>query len=93
MLDDILGSQRAFGLVGQASRAFATQNDSREMTLTVDNDDVVSELRSLRGEMASMLDRMERLRVVLNTGTLVGELVEPMDAALGQKATQRGRGM
>lgn len=93
MLDDILGSQRAFGLVGQASRAFATQDDSREMTLTVDNDDVVSELRSLRGEMASMLDRMERLRVVLNTGTLVGELVEPMDAALGQKATQRGRGM
>ena len=42
--------------------------------------------------MASMLERMEKLRVVLNTGALVGELAEPMDVALGQRATQRGRG-
>ena len=43
--------------------------------------------------MASMLERMEKLRVVLNTGALVGELAEPMDAALGQRSTQRGRGI
>lgn len=92
-LDSMFYSQLGFGLADRASAAISRQMAEGDVTLTVDNDDVVSELRSLRGEMASMLDRMERLRVVLNTGTLVGELVDPMDAALGQRATQRGRGI
>ena len=71
----------------------AQRGGSSQTTISVDNDDVVAELRTLRGEMASMLERMEKLRVVLNTGALVGELAEPMDVALGQRSTQRGRGI
>jgi hypothetical protein len=90
----IFYSQRAVGLVGQAAVAFEAQRGgSSQATISVDNDDVVAELRTLRGEMASMLERMEKLRVVLNTGALVGELAEPMDVALGQRSTQRGRGI
>ena len=50
------------------------------------------QLRTLRSEMAEMTERMERMRVVLDTGTLVGEMAGPMDNALGQRATRRGRG-
>ena len=90
-LNNLFYSQRA---VGQAAVAFEAQRSgSSQTTISVDNDDVVAELRTLRGEMASMLERMEKLRVVLNTGALVGELAEPMDAALGQRSTQRGRGI
>ena len=93
-LNNLFYSQRAVGLVGQAAVAFEAQRGgSSQTTISVDNDDVVAELRTLRGEMASMLERMEKLRVVLNTGALVGELAEPMDVALGQRATQRGRGI
>ena len=93
-LNNLFYSQRAVGLVGQASVAFEAQRGgSSQTTISVDNDDVVAELRTLRGEMASMLERMEKLRVVLNTGALVGELAEPMDVALGQRSTQRGRGI
>ena len=93
-LNNLFYSQRAVGLVGQAAVAFEAQRGgSSQTTISVDNDDVVAELRTLRGEMASMLERMEKLRVVLNTGALVGELAEPMDAALGQRSTQRGRGI
>lgn len=92
-LNNLFYSQRAVGLVGQAAVAFEAQRGgSSQTTISVDNDDVVAELRTLRGEMASMLERMEKLRVVLNTGVLVGELAEPMDVALGQRSTQRGRG-
>ena len=63
------------------------------MTVTVDNDGVVQELRSLRSEMAEMTARMERMQVVLDTGTLVGQMADPLDAALGQKQTFRGRGI
>lgn len=93
-LNNLFYSQRAVGLVGQAAVAFEAQRGgSSQTTISVDNDDVVAELRTLRGEMASMLKRMEKLRVVLNTGALVGELAEPMDVALGQRSTQRGRGV
>lgn len=93
-LNNLFYSQRAVGLVGQAAVAFEAQRGgSSQTTISVDNDDVVAELRTLRGEMASMLKRMEKLRVVLNTGALVGELAEPMDVALGQRSTQRGRGI
>ena len=93
-LNNLFYSQRAVGLVGQAAVAFEAQRSgSSQTTISVDNDDVVAELRTLRGEMASMLERMEKLRVVLNTGALVGELAEPMDAALGKRSTQRGRGI
>ena len=93
-LNNLFYSQRAVGLVGQAAVAFEAQRGgSSQTTISVDNDDVVAELRTLRGEMASMLERMEKLHVVLNTGALVGELAEPMDVALGQRSTQRGRGI
>lgn len=93
-LNNLFYSQRAVGLVGQAAVAFEAQRGgSSQTSISVDNDDVVAELRTLRGEMASMLERMEKLRVVLNTGALVGELAEPMDVALGQRSTQRGRGI
>ena len=60
--------------------------------VNVDNGDIVEELRALRSEMAEMTERMERMRVVLDTGTLVGEMAGPMDNALGQRVTRRGRG-
>ena len=50
------------------------------------------ELRSLREDMADMMDRMKRMQVVMDTGRLVGELAEPMDNALGQRVTRKGRG-
>ena len=43
--------------------------------------------------MAEMTARMERMQVVLDTGTLVGQIADPLDAALGQKQTFRGRGI
>ena len=93
-INDLFYSNRALSLVSRASAAFeAKREGGSQMTISVDNDDVVNEIRTLRGDMASMLDRMEKLRVVLNTGALVGELAEPMDTALGQRAMQRGRGV
>ena len=79
-------------LVGQASLSFRSAEDRGQSTLTVDNSDVVEELRSLRSEMAAMSDRMKRMQVVLDTGALVGEMAAPMDAALGQRSIYKGRG-
>ena len=92
-LNSLLGYTRTLALAGQTSLAFNSTLDKDGMTVTVDNDGVVQELRSLRSEMAEMTARMERMQVVLDTGTLVGQMADPLDAALGQKQTFRGRGI
>lgn len=92
-LDSLFYPQRTMGLVGQASLAFNSSMDKDGMTVNVNNEDVIQELRSLRGEMAAMGEQMARMRVVLDTGVLVGEMADPMDAALGRKQAYRGRGI
>lgn len=91
-LNSLFYPQRTIGLAGQASLAFAESGRSGGTVVNVDNDDIIEELRTLRSEMVEMTERMERMRVVLDTGTLVGEMAGPMDNALGQRATRRGRG-
>lgn len=91
-LNSLFYPQRTIGLAGQASLAFSESGRSGGTVVNVDNDDIIEELRTLRSEMAEMTERMERMRVVLDTGTLVGEMAGPMDNALGQRATRRGRG-
>lgn len=91
-IDSLFYPMRSIRLAGQASLAFQNASGENRMTVKVDNDDIIEELRTLRSEMAEMTERMERMRVVLDTGTLVGEMAGPMDNALGQRATRRGRG-
>lgn len=57
-------------------RANVTPNDSRELLSRLDG----------------IYDRLGRLQVLLDTGTLVGEIVDQMDAALGarQRLAERG---
>lgn len=92
-LNNLFGYTRTLALAGQTSLAFNSTLDKDGMTVTVDNDGVVQELRSLRSEMAEMTARLERMQIVLDTGTLVGEMADPLDAALGQKQAFRGRGI
>lgn len=92
IIDGMFYNQKMLALAGQTSYAFAANTGDSEMTITVDTDGVVRELRSLRAEMAEMTERMARMQVVLDTGTLVGETAPMMDSALGQRQVYRGRG-
>ena len=92
-LNNMFNNTRALALAGQTSLAFNATMDKGDMTITVDNDGVVQELRSLRSDMVEMTEQIKRMQIVLDTGTLVGEMAEPMDAALGRKMAYRGRGI
>ena len=78
-------------LAAETSFAFSTNAGSSELRISVDNDGVIQELRSLRGEMNDMAGRLARMQVVLDTGVLVGETVGPLDAALGSRVTRSWR--
>lgn len=58
----------------------------------INNDDVVREINNLRDDISNLQTAMTNMQVVMNTGALVGQLVEPMDRALGSKALIKNRG-
>ncbi|NCE64067.1 phage tail tape measure protein [Pseudoflavonifractor sp. 524-17] len=92
-LNALFHSQHTAALAGQASMTLRASAEKNASSDAANNENVVRELRSLRGDMSAMLTRMEGMRIVLSTGALVGELAEPMDAALGQRAAYKGRGI
>jgi hypothetical protein len=51
-----------------------------------DDTNLLASLDNIRSDMAVMKSNLERMQVVLDTNALVGQLVIPMDRALGQRA-------
>ena len=59
--------------------------------IKVDNGDIVDAVNKLGRDFASMMDILSHLQVVLDNGTLVGEMIGPIDAALGARVTRNWR--
>lgn len=54
---------------------------------------VTGELSKLRGDISEMQGYISRLKVVMDSGALVGGLIDNIDAALGQRSILAGRGV
>lgn len=83
----------SIGLAGQMSAEVNGNNLNVENSITVNNDDVVGAIEELRSDLATMMNAFSRLQVVMDSGRLVGELVDPMNDALGMKAKYDKRGI
>lgn len=84
------------GTYSAASRAMGSYDsmmNNRAANTKFDNTNVVTAISQLREDVTNLTARISTLQVVMDTGTLVGELVNPMDAALGQKMAYNGRGV
>jgi hypothetical protein len=57
------------------------------------NRDVVNALNVLSGNVAQYTDAVRNMRIVMDSGTLVGEIGEAMDYRLGSIDNYRQRGM
>ena len=62
-------------------------------SLTAGNNDIVGAISELRSDVATLSDSMRRMQVVLDSGTMVGELTPAIDQELGNLANWRGRNM
>lgn len=56
------------------------------------NSEVVNAITSLRGDVASLAESIAKMKVVMDSGTMVGELIGKIDNGLGQIAVHKGRG-
>ena len=86
-------------LNGSISRLTPTRNEDtlqNQMLLdavkNINNDDVVAELGNLRNDISNLQSAITHMQVVMNTGALVGQIVDPLDNALGMKSLMNTRG-
>ncbi len=64
-------------------------NKASEMS----NESVISAIESLKGEFADLINKVEQLKIVMDTGALVGAIAPGMDGALGRRAKLNKRGV
>lgn len=58
----------------------------------IDVNGVKNEIQAMRTDILTLQSAISNMQVVMNTGALVGQLLDPMDSAMGQKAMLNGRG-
>lgn len=90
---------QGLNLSGNLSRLTPTSKDDPmadqqllDAVRSINNDDVVNEIGLLRDDISNLQSAITRMQIVLNTGALVGQIMEPLDQALGAKALANSRG-
>ena len=97
MIDNAFAANR--GLSIGSSVAMGNQNDKSELfgklqeVAEKSNNKLTSAIDSLRNDFSEMASKLERMQVVLDSGTLVGEIAPDMDNALGGLAKMNRRGV
>lgn len=92
-IDDMLYSQRSMQLassidIGNSSNNGIIQNATKSMT-----EGLADEFDNLRSDVADLANAISKMKIVMDTGTVVGALVTDMDEALGNRAVMVGRGV
>ena len=94
-IDDMFSAGQTLALAGSANTQMNKQISANldGNKITVNNKDVVDEIRSLREEMNDMSSAIQSMRIVMDTGSLVGAIAGPMDRNLGRRVVIKGRGV
>lgn len=90
-IDDMLYSQRSMQLassidIGNSSNNGIIQNATKSMT-----EGLADEFDNLRSDVSDLANAISNMKIVMDTGTVVGALVTDMDEALGNRAVMVGR--
>lgn len=71
----------------------ATINRKLATTFSVDSANISNDNTSLLRKLDNIYERLNRLQIVLDTGTLVGETIDKIDAGLANKQVLSARGV
>ena len=92
VVDGLFNNSKTMDLAAETSFATSMAKASRDMT-TVNGKTVTSSIDLLHKDIQSLESKMASLKIFMDTGALVGQLVDPMDTAIGNKAYLVERGV
>lgn len=88
-LDSMFASSRSLQLAGEAS---SLQEASRSLNLKIQNDNRNNNFNALGTKIDRLGDALLNRHIYLDSGELVGGMINPMDRALGVRAIRAQRG-
>lgn len=91
-VSEALNADQAITLDTSSRLAANIDTGTIQNSINLDDTNIVKSIDGLHGDMLDIADRLSKLEVRMDTGALVGELVAPMDSALGSRTIRRGRG-
>ena len=91
-INGLLYSKRSIELAGKTSMGMNNFASDNQSNIVSDNNNVVKAIGELRNDMSVLANTMSKLKIVMDTGTLVGALVGPLDSSFGQRVIYEGRG-
>jgi phage-related protein len=92
-INGLLYSKRSIELAGKTGMGMNNLASDNQSNIILDNDNVVKAIGELRNDMSVLANTMSKLKIVMDTGTLVGALVGPLDSSFGQRVIYEGRGI
>ena len=92
-IDGLFAAKNAVNLAYQNNTLLSRNWNSDGIKVTVNTDKIEQEIRALRTDLSAMSGEISRLKIVMDTGTLIGEITDPIDVALAQKYSNKGRGI
>ncbi|MBQ2347821.1 MAG: hypothetical protein II388_05545, partial [Clostridia bacterium] len=90
-VSSLFGTEHSLGLAYQSESLF-NSGVSIARDIKVNNDNVVSEIRNLRNDVNALNTAISEMRVVMDTGALVGSIALPVNRALGRQSKWEQRG-
>lgn len=92
-LNSMMDSSTSMDLAASANFDMNRMLTRNQNGVIVNNEDVVNAIGELKSDIADMGDAIRNLKLVLDSGTLVGGIVGQMDQALGQLMRFNERGI
>jgi tape measure domain-containing protein len=92
-INGLFSSKRSIELAGKTGMGMNNLASNNQSNIILDNDNVVKAIGELRNDMSVLANTMSKLKIVMDTGTLVGALIGPLDSSFGQRVIYEGRGI
>ena len=92
-LNNLLSADKSIGLAISDSNTMNSKLAVNQNGLSINNDNVVNAINDLRKDVNLLMGGMSKLQVILDTGTLVGQIASPINEHLGQQIIYDGRGI
>ena len=93
-MDKMLYTQKSVELAGNVNIGMNTamERNQNEKSKVYNDSGVISEIGKLREDINALAGAIAQMKLVMDTGSVVGALAGPMDSALGMRAKYGLRG-
>lgn len=91
-MNSLFNAQKSIELASRTNMGINARIIDAQAGLNINNVDILKEMNNLRGDVSMLSEAISRMKIVMDTGVLVGAIADPMDQELGTRYIYARRG-